>query len=261
MRWLRGFLLLGLLAGGTLLVTAAVLGPLMAGRRAVAVAASTSGSAGAPGADLTTLLTGGCAVLVGLAWLWLVAAVTACTADALRAAGSDAVHQGSTLLRPRAVRAVVAACLGVTALAGPASAQSPVTRVRALPDDLRAAAVTAPATSPRLLDGLPVPDRVHGGLHDRVTAPARRLDVAPGDSLWALTAALLPPGAPADAVASGWRLLYAANRAVVGADPDLLQPGQTLRVSPALEALVRSAGAARAPHHPTPLDSDAGGPR
>ena len=76
-------------------------------------------------------------------------------------------------------------------------------------------------------------------------APAvgrRSLEVTAGDSLWSLTAGLLPVDAPAATVAQGWRLLYAANRAVVGPDPDLLHPGQSLRIDEPLLELVRSAG-------------------
>jgi hypothetical protein len=59
--------------------------------------------------------------------------------------------------------------------------------------------------------------------------------------LWRLTADLLPPHAPLGVVATGWHLLFAANRSVIGPDPDLLQPGQTLRVGHALAELVGSA--------------------
>ncbi len=51
-----------------------------------------------------------------------------------------------------------------------------------------------------------------------------------GDSLWAIAARLLPNGSADTAIDAAWRELYAANRAVVGADPNLLLPGQILRV-------------------------------
>jgi nucleoid-associated protein YgaU len=54
--------------------------------------------------------------------------------------------------------------------------------------------------------------------------------VRPGDSLWSIAAAGLPARAPASAVARSWPRWYGANRAVVGADPDLLHPGQVLTV-------------------------------
>lgn len=54
--------------------------------------------------------------------------------------------------------------------------------------------------------------------------------VAPGDSLWSITADLLP-GAGDAAIAAAWPRLYAANSGVVGADPDLIHPGQVLTIA------------------------------
>jgi nucleoid-associated protein YgaU len=89
--------------------------------------------------------------------------------------------------------------------------------------------VPAPTT---LLDGLPLPDRQSGA---GAAAPARpaataRIEVRPGDSLWQLAAGLLPADADASAVASLCARLYHINRAVIGDDPDLIRPGQRLRV-------------------------------
>lgn len=60
--------------------------------------------------------------------------------------------------------------------------------------------------------------------------PGDAVVVVPGDSLWLLAATRLGPAAPAAAVAESWPQWYRANRAVIGADPDLLRPGQVLRV-------------------------------
>ncbi|WP_331526375.1 LysM domain-containing protein [Nocardioides sp.] len=54
--------------------------------------------------------------------------------------------------------------------------------------------------------------------------------VRPGDSLWSIAEADLPPGAPDRAVVSRWHAIYAVNRALVGPDPDLLEPGQRLHL-------------------------------
>lgn len=81
------------------------------------------------------------------------------------------------------------------------------------------------------LDGLPLPDRqpdtpvAHTG-----SPPARHVVVRPGDTLWQLAAGLLPPDADGGAVASLCRRLYSANRKVIGDDPDVIRPGQRLRV-------------------------------
>jgi nucleoid-associated protein YgaU len=50
-----------------------------------------------------------------------------------------------------------------------------------------------------------------------------------GDSLWAIAARHLGPGATDAEVAAEWPRWYAANRATIGADPDLVLPGQVLR--------------------------------
>ena len=52
--------------------------------------------------------------------------------------------------------------------------------------------------------------------------------VRPGDSLWAIAAAHLPSGASAASIDASWRQWYAANRDVIGANPNLVIPGQVL---------------------------------
>jgi nucleoid-associated protein YgaU len=63
--------------------------------------------------------------------------------------------------------------------------------------------------------------------------------VRPGDCLWTIAEAHLPGGSGAAAVADAWPAWYAANRDVVGPDPNLLRPGQSLTVPAA--ALVPTA--------------------
>jgi hypothetical protein len=50
-----------------------------------------------------------------------------------------------------------------------------------------------------------------------------------GDCLWNLVARQLGPGASDAEIAAQWPRWYAANRATIGPDPDLLHPGQRLR--------------------------------
>jgi nucleoid-associated protein YgaU len=57
--------------------------------------------------------------------------------------------------------------------------------------------------------------------------------VAPGDSLWAIAERSLHNNDDLDdlddlAVERRWRAIYRANREVIGADPDLIVPGQRL---------------------------------
>ncbi|WP_307875275.1 LysM peptidoglycan-binding domain-containing protein [Frankia nepalensis] len=53
-----------------------------------------------------------------------------------------------------------------------------------------------------------------------------------GDSLWTIAARHLGPAATDAQVASEWRRWWAANRDVIGPDPNLIHPGQRLRPPP-----------------------------
>jgi len=83
------------------------------------------------------------------------------------------------------------------------------------------------AERPRLL--APTPRRTTAA-HDLVT-------VRRGDSLWSIAARHLGPGTSDAEIAWEWPRWYAANRAAVGDDPDLLVPGQLLRPPPSTSAL------------------------
>ncbi len=262
-----------LVAAATCGVVSAARGPALDGWRSLRADGS---PAGLPISDLVGILTGGCALLLALAWLWLAAAVAACTWEALRDVPVTDGLVRSSVLRPRLVRTLVTGFLGVSTLVGPAAqAHAPVTPGHALPDDLGAGTLSTATATRSILDGLPVPDRVAGTAR-RVspggrsgTAPSvpppqpapARLEVVAGDSLWSLTAGLLPTGAPASTVATGWRLLYAANREVIGSDPDLLRPGQTLLVGPSLAVLVEAGRDHLTGRAPQPFSPDSGGPR
>ncbi|WP_377643852.1 LysM peptidoglycan-binding domain-containing protein [Oryzobacter terrae] len=71
----------------------------------------------------------------------------------------------------------------------------------------------------------------------RVLAPTRpapthqvaEVVVRRGDTLWSIAARRLGADASEAEVAAAWPRWFAANRDVVGADPDLLLPGQVLR--------------------------------
>ncbi|TDW95490.1 LysM domain-containing protein [Kribbella pratensis] len=92
---------------------------------------------------------------------------------------------------------------------------------------------------------LPAGGRARVGVPDRPTAgaPTRYTNLRPsvpvrvvvrkGDSLWSIAARELGPRATADAIAARWPDWYATNRQVIGNDPDLILPGQVLRIPPA----------------------------
>jgi len=54
--------------------------------------------------------------------------------------------------------------------------------------------------------------------------------VRAGDTLWALAERALPAGADNGAVTARWHRIYRLNRDLIGPDPDLIQPGQRLRL-------------------------------
>ena len=55
------------------------------------------------------------------------------------------------------------------------------------------------------------------------------MQVAPGDSLWSIAARNLGPGAADSAVATEYNRWYAANRDLIGSDPNLIRSGITLQ--------------------------------
>jgi LysM domain len=62
-------------------------------------------------------------------------------------------------------------------------------------------------------------------------APGHEVEM--GDTLWGIAAARLAPPERSSASAHRyWQQIYRANRAVVGADPDLIHPGMRLDVPP-----------------------------
>lgn len=86
------------------------------------------------------------------------------------------------------------------------------------PEPPRALAPTpAPAPGP-----VPVPP----------PGPVVKYVVQRGDCLWSIAARRLGPGATSPAIDAAWRSIYAANRAAIGDDPNLIHPGLTLTLPP-----------------------------
>jgi hypothetical protein len=74
------------------------------------------------------------------------------------------------------------------------------------------------------LDGLPLPERpVTSTISDQMSHT-----VEPGQSLWSIAASTSPPDASAGEIADSASRWYATNRLVIGADPNLILPGQVL---------------------------------
>lgn len=85
---------------------------------------------------------------------------------------------------------------------------------------------TDPATGAAADDG-DAADTDGGGASG--TDQAAPVIVARGDCLWDIAARALGPDARNADIAAAWPRWYEANRGVVGADPDLIQPGMVLR--------------------------------
>lgn len=60
----------------------------------------------------------------------------------------------------------------------------------------------------------------------------REVSVRAGESLWTIAARELGPGASEVEIAARWPLWYQANRNIIGADPNVLLPGQLLSPPP-----------------------------
>ncbi|MBT9255889.1 hypothetical protein KMZ32_10425 [Phycicoccus sp. MAQZ13P-2] len=232
-------------AGATATLGAGALGRL-------ALGTARAGLAGVPVAVDDALVAAAAALAVlGLGWLVLTL-VLAALAGAPGAVGRGAARLAAAVT-PRAARQLAALLLGagvVTAGAGTASAAS---GGPGLPDPgwSATAVVGAPAVAGSTDPASPGPAPDPGWTPDapRVrpqpdvgvvsgrfsVTDADAVVVHRGDSLWTLAAHHLGPGATDAEVARAWPRWYAANRAVIGADPDLLLPGQVLRV-PAVDA-------------------------
>lgn len=151
------------------------------------------------------------------AWAWAV--TTMVVAETL--AGTPRVNTPGV---PRWLRAGVLVACGVAVVGLGGTAQA---------SDRSASAERDPRAA---LAGLPFPERVPGGLRPPVQAPippggpSDGYVVRGGDTLWDIAAADLGAGADDALVATHWRRIHELNRAVIGADPDLIHPGQRLRL-------------------------------
>jgi nucleoid-associated protein YgaU len=173
-------------------------------------------------------LAGATAVL----WLWLLATVT--TYDVARGR-ADEPRAGVPAGVRRAVLAACGVALASSGLALPAHADDghahpSVLAGLPMPDrpttlsNLGLAFQVAQATAH------PDPHRPHGEHPHRGPRPARAtVIVRDGDTLWAIAQRHLGP-AGEGAISRACSRLYQLNRAVIGDDPDLIHPGQRLRL-------------------------------
>ncbi|MCU1675729.1 MAG: Peptidoglycan-binding lysin domain protein [Frankiales bacterium] len=188
--------------------------------------------------------------LVTVAWLVGWVAVAWLTVITLLAAAAAAPGMSGAcarwvlrLLAPRAVRRALEVALGVSLVAGPAFTGSAM----AVPPAAAHRAVLSIPHLDRPLRTIPSLDRpsLNGPSLDRPSLDRPSLDrpsldppagestvrpvtVHPGDSLWLIAARHVGDDATDAQIAAEWPRWYDANRESIGADPDLIRPGQRL---------------------------------
>ncbi|WP_232679456.1 LysM domain-containing protein [Nocardioides sp. R-C-SC26] len=196
------------------------------------------------------------ALLACLWWALWVATVLVGEALALHARGE---RPGMTHGVPAWTRRVVLGTCGVAALnigmipgahADLSSPPSPtatdirdgstrgadVRRYLPLPDRADGRVADHPARRVDAPDPEPTPtvasnsSRAHRGSHSGGRAPASEVVVQPGECLWSIARDRLPPSATDQDVVALVIQVHADNHAVIGADPDVIHPGQRLQL-------------------------------
>jgi nucleoid-associated protein YgaU len=203
-------LLVGLAATGAAALTLGWTAPDL---REAAAALSADGIAAQPFDRLVVWLAAG-ALACCAVWAWVVTGVVLSQALAGRPRAPAAGV-------PRWLRtAVLVACgLAVVGAGGTAHAQD------GRDDEVR-------EEHREVLAGLPPPERVLGGVRPAPSSPPEPVVhvVRSGDSLWDIAAADLGGRPDTARIAAHWHRIYRLNRTVVGPDPDLIHPGQELRM-------------------------------
>lgn len=205
----------------------ALVGALVLALGAVAAAVLAAGCA--------MLTATSCAAALGRRWTRTEAVAARLVPVVLRRALTVGVGAGLTLgLGTTALADEVDVGWAVTS--GSAAQQTAATATPAAQPTVRtsdpAAAPTVSGIASAGRPGVPVASPVSASAASPTTADAAAgtVTVRAGDSLWSITAGLLPPGADDARIAAAWPLLYDANRDVVGPDPGLIHPGDVLTV-------------------------------
>lgn len=187
---------------------------------------------GRPAGDLAGPLGDVATVVALLAWTWLLLLVVTTALAALGSAGRPHPEGLARRLAPAAARQAVLGLLGlgtVLASTGAVSAAGHESPRSVAAVGVRFGADDSARANP--LQGLPLPDRPAGVGRPQPAPrdePTAAVVVRPGDSLWAIASRALGDHPSTAAIAASWPQWYAANRAVIGPDPDLLLPGTVL---------------------------------
>jgi hypothetical protein len=180
------------------------------------------------------------------------AALVVIAAGALPGSAGRAARQVSRHVLPRALAGLLVGSAGLGTLIAPAVASAAIPPA-ATTNTVAFASVTGPITAPitgpapvtpptiapPVLPGLALPrlappaiPAIPARLATPEPAPAMpqsEVVVAPGDSLWSIAARALGPDADPAQIAASWPRWFAANRAVIGSDPDHIIAGQHLQ--------------------------------
>ena len=196
---------------------------------------TTAGSIGAADSrDLDSMAVLAVGTVAWVAYAWLVLALLATVLEQLPGAVGRAASAVAGRITSRTSRTLLRSALGLaavtpltltTAHADPGDgATRPWTQVEPRSSIQPAADSTAKAG---------VPDRPTTGAPTRYTTVRSgqpvRVVVRPGDSLWRIAERELGSHATDAEIAERWPAWYAANRRLIGVDPDLVLPGQVLR--------------------------------
>jgi len=231
------------------LVASAVLGSIFLSTARDAWTAITAAGPAGP-ADGILLMAGLGGALLSL---WLGIGLTLSALSALPGALGHLCRRLAARIAPVAVRKAVAFVLGTTLTAalipGTAvadsshesgraavvaaasyqvrtaeSAHSAVNGVALAAPDASFRFVSDPPHVMKSMDAAPLPQ----WSMDRRESPQQGVVVLRGDTLWSIAARHLGPGATAAEVTAEWHRWLSTNRDVIGADPDLILPGQEL---------------------------------
>lgn len=159
----------------------------------------------------------GTAALAWLAVLWFLGCVALTLLGRLPGAVGRCATRVGVLVTPVVIRRLIEATLGASLIVASTTQIAHASNG----NDTGAPTATAP----------PPPDRP-AAEPERPRPPARQsshtVRVRPGNTLWSIAASHLPAQPSTAEIAAAWPRWYTANRAVIGADPDLIRPGQRL---------------------------------
>lgn len=218
-----------------------------AGPRPTALLPALQGTGGPASPEPLATLVAAVALLAWALTGWLVVVVALLLLSRLPGAAGALATRVVRRTAPAVVRRALQAGLGLglsvsvlATTASPAAAEHGGLHVHVgVPGSSAALPLPAVAGEPLSLDWPQAAATVETPDLDwpkEVAPPAAPQDVTvrPGDSLWRLAATRLPENASDARIARTWPSWWAANRGVIGADPDLLHPGTRLTAPPAL---------------------------